>query len=362
MAPAYASEVCPLALRGHLALYVNLCWAFGQLIAAGVLQGTEPMTTQWAYRIPFAVQWAWPIPLLAILIFAPESPWWLVRQGKIDAARRSLSKLSPKQDAQKIEGTIALIRHTHQVEDQVTSGASYLDCFKGVDLRRTEIVCVVFAAQVLSGQQLGGSPTYFFQQAGLPTSTSFQFSTGGLGLACVGTIISWWLLNIFGRRSIYVVGLGLLAILMFVIGFIEVGTNSEGGSYAMGSVVLIWLFVYYLTIGPICYAIISETSSMRLRAKSVCLSRISYYITQIVGYTAEPYMVNPTEGNLKGKTGFVWGATCFLCFIWAFFRLPETKGRTYEELDILFARGVSARKFKSASVDAYEGDVLHERQ
>lgn len=52
MAPAYASEVCPMALRGYLTVYVNLCWAFGQLVAAGILSGFSTGTTQWAYKIP----------------------------------------------------------------------------------------------------------------------------------------------------------------------------------------------------------------------------------------------------------------------------------------------------------------------
>lgn len=52
-APAYASEVCPLALRGHLTVYVNLCWALGQLVSAGVLEGFVDRQDEWAYRIPF---------------------------------------------------------------------------------------------------------------------------------------------------------------------------------------------------------------------------------------------------------------------------------------------------------------------
>jgi SP family general alpha glucoside:H+ symporter-like MFS transporter len=241
LAPAYASEVCPLILRGYLTVYVNLCWALGQLIAAGVLAGTESMTTQWAYRIPFAVQWVWPVPLLVVLHFAPESPWWYVRTGRLDQAALSLSRLSSNKTADEIQASVAVMVHTNQIEREISSGTSYLDCFKGVNLRRTEIVCVVFAAQVFSGQQLGGSPTYFFQQAGLPDSVAFQFSVGGLGLASVGTIVSWFLLTFFGRRSIYVIGLGILSALMFILGFIQVGTSSTGGSYAMGSVVLIWL-------------------------------------------------------------------------------------------------------------------------
>ncbi|KAJ0279500.1 hypothetical protein N0V92_003959 [Colletotrichum tropicale] len=59
------------------------------------------------------------------------------------------------------------------------------------------------------------------------------------------------------------------------------------------------------------------------------------------------------EWNLRGKAGFFWAATACTIFVWSFFRLPEAKGRTYEELDILFARGVPAREFSKTHVDAY---------
>ena len=85
--PAYASEVCPLALRGYLTVYVNLCWAIGQFIAADVLDGLINVPSQWSYRVPFAVQWAWPVPLLVFCFFAPESPWWLVRKDQLERAQ-----------------------------------------------------------------------------------------------------------------------------------------------------------------------------------------------------------------------------------------------------------------------------------
>ncbi len=57
LAPAYASEVSPTNLRGYLTTYVNLCWAIGQLLAAGVLTACLGIDNEWGYRIPFAVQW-----------------------------------------------------------------------------------------------------------------------------------------------------------------------------------------------------------------------------------------------------------------------------------------------------------------
>ncbi|GLI71948.1 hypothetical protein PoHVEF18_000115 [Penicillium ochrochloron] len=353
MAPSYASEVCPLSLRGYLTVYVNLCWAIGQLISAGVQSGFSEYTTQWGYRIPFAIQWAWPIPLFVILLSAPESPWYFVRRGEYVSAERSMIRLGFGTNGG-AKQSVAMMIHTNELEKQIDQGTSYWDCFRGVDLRRTEIACMAFAAQPFCGSAMGGTPTYFFEQAGLPSSISFKMSVGGLGLAFIGTVISWYLLHAFGRRTLYLWGLGLLTIILMVVGFISVGAgDSVEGNYAQATMMLLWLLVYYLTVGPICYAIISETSSTRLRNKSVCLARITYYISQIICNVINPYMLNPTAGDWKGKTGFFWGGCALAFFVWTFFRLPETKGKTFEELDILFARKIGSRDFSKYRVDAY---------
>ena len=55
LAEAYASEVCPIALRGYLTTTVNLAWVVGHLIGAGILRKAASMTGTWSYRMPFAV-------------------------------------------------------------------------------------------------------------------------------------------------------------------------------------------------------------------------------------------------------------------------------------------------------------------
>ncbi|KAF2159407.1 hypothetical protein M409DRAFT_71071 [Zasmidium cellare ATCC 36951] len=353
MAPAYASEVCSLTLRGYLTVYVNLCWAFGQLIAAGVLEGFATNTSEWAYRIPFAIQWIFPLPLFAVIWFCPESPWWLVSKGKIEEAAHSVRRLTSKNSTAAPQDTIALIQHTNMIEAETESGTSYWSCFKSVDLRRTEIVCMAFASQIWCGSPLGGTPAYFFVQAGLSSSNAFKFSVGGLGLASIGTIISWYLISRIGRRTLYVWGLGLLTVCLLITGIVAAVSHGSTSSYVQAGFVVAWLLIYYLTVGPVCYAIISETSAVRLRNKSVCPSRMAYYISQVVGNVIEPYMINPGNANWQGKTALFWAGTCALCFVWTFIRLPETKDRSYEELDLLFNAKVGARKFASTRVDPY---------
>ncbi|KAI1018729.1 hypothetical protein LB503_005557 [Fusarium chuoi] len=61
-----------------------------------------------------------------------------------------------------------------------------------------------------------------------------------------------------------------------------------------------------------------------------------------------------TNPSVTGKTGFFWFAFACLSVVWAFFRLPETKGRSYEELDLMFEAKLPTRKFKTYHVDAYD--------
>lgn len=359
-APAYASEVCPMALRGYLTVHVNFCWALGQLVSAGVQAAFSENETRWSYRIPFAIQWAWPLPLFAILWFAPESPWHLVRVGKFNEAEESVIRLSSASQKGHAKQTVAMMRHTNQLEKDLDEGTSYFDCFRGTDMRRTEIACMAFAAQPFCGSAMGGTPTYFFVQAGLPESISFRMSVGGLGIASFGTIASWFLLHGCGRRTLYLWGLGLLTAILTTVGFVSVGApDSVAGNYAQAGLMFGWLGIYYLTVGPICYAIISEVSSTRLRNKSVCLSRIAYYVAQIICNVINPYMLNPTAGDWRGKTGFFWGGCSAVFFAWTYLRLPETKGKTFEELDILFEHRVKASQFAECKVDAYaKGDEI----
>ncbi|RJE20602.1 Maltose permease [Aspergillus sclerotialis] len=351
--PAYASEVCPTALRGYLTIYVNMCWAIGQFIAAGVMYALVNRPDEWSYRIPFALQWIWPVPLIVICWFAPESPWYLVRKDRLEEAKRSLYRLGGDKTEDQINGQLAMLVHTTKIEMAMEEGTRYWDCFKGVDLRRTEICCMAFMGQILSGSTFAYSPTYFFESAGMDTTHAYQLNVGGTAIAFVGTIISWWLITHFGRRTLYVWGQGILCVVLLIIGILSASSQAQGALWAQAGFCIFWLFTYSLTVGPIAYAIVSETSSVRLRPLTVCLARTAYQLINIVSQVLETYFMNPTEWNAQGKTGFFWAGTALFTFIWAYFRLPEAKGRTYEELDILFAKRVSARKFSKTAVDAY---------
>jgi len=78
----------------------------------------------------------------------------------------------------------------------------------------------------------------------------------------------------------------------------------------------------------------------------VVLARVAYNVVALATNVMMPKMLNPMAWDWKGKTCLVWAGLTALCFVWCWFRLPEPKGLTYMELDILFEKGAAARKFR----------------
>ncbi|KAJ9610793.1 hypothetical protein H2200_005570 [Cladophialophora chaetospira] len=355
----YAAEVTPVSLRPYLTTYVNLCWVIGQLIASGVLKGLLTLDGQWAYRVPFAIQWIWPVPIFLVCFFAPESPWWLVRHGKIDQARAAILKLTSKKNATfNVEDTLAMMIHTNELEIQQTNGTSYFDCFKGIDLRRTEITVMVWMVQQTSGSPMIGWGTYFMTQVGLSDDNAYTLGVVQVAMGFIGTVGSWFLMPHFGRRTLYLWGQVVMLVGLIVIGGLGIPALNSGTGWGIGALMLILTFTYDFTVGPVCYCLVAELPSTRLRIKTVVLSRSAYNVAGIVIGLLQPRFMNPTAWNWGGKTAFFWAGANLLGLTWTYFRLPEPKGLTYADLDVLFENHVSARKFRKVEVDPYRSDNL----
>jgi len=147
--------------------------------------------------------------------------------------------------------------------------------------------------------------------------------------------------------------------LLILIGFLSIPSNqgNSGARWAQAVMVLLWIFTYDSTVGPLTFCLVGEASSTRLRSKTVAIARNTYNVFSIVCGVLNTYMQNPTAWNWKAYSAFFWCGTCGACLIWAIFRLPEFKGRSFRELDVLFQRNIPARKFKTTDVSLESNDT-----
>jgi SP family general alpha glucoside:H+ symporter-like MFS transporter len=159
--------------------------------------------------------------LIILSFLAPESPWWLVRNGKLQEAERSLKRLGGKAMQTRAHEQVANMVRTTQLENdlaETTGSGRWIDIFKGTDLRRTEITVFVWVLQNFSGAMFAGNTTYVFQQAGISQQVAYDLGWGTSAIQLGANFLNMFLLYHFGRRTIYMAGFAYCSINLIIVG------------------------------------------------------------------------------------------------------------------------------------------------
>ncbi|KAH8647746.1 general substrate transporter [Xylariales sp. PMI_506] len=347
---AYMGEIVPLALRGIFTCLIGFSYSFGPLVAAIIINYTGTVETRWAYRAVFCAQYGFCVVSTIFVGFMPESPWWLLSKDRPDDALRSLEKLGYKGD----EGQkrLSVIQQTLEKVRSETEGATYIECFRKSNLRRTLISIAPMSIQAFTGITFAaGYSTYYMELAGYDTQTSFQLQIVQQILSLIGNIMSWFLIDRIGRRDLTFWGVcGLTVVLLLCGGCATAATPAA--IKASVAFILIYCWLYNVTLGAVAFTALAEISTSRLRAKTVGIGLALSNGLNTMWTFVLPYLFNPDKANLGAKVAFIFGGCSVLCLIYLWFELPETAGRTYEEMDEMFMKKVPARKFKHFKTDA----------
>ncbi|WVR05512.1 hypothetical protein IAU60_002530 [Kwoniella sp. DSM 27419] len=251
---------------------------------------------------------------------------------------------------------MAMLEYTDLLEREHESSTSYLECYRGVNAKRTEIACMVYACQNLDGYDMAGSTTYFFQQAGSSSVASFDMSLGLSGVSILASLFIRWVMRYHGRRPVYLAGLGAITVILLCIGGLGIPKPTIATGWATEGMCVTFKLVFYLSQGPLKGTYVTNVPYVRLRPKTVVIARGAFIVSAVFMVVLTNYQINVTAWNWRGKAGFFWAGSCFLCFLWAYFRLPQTKDRTPAQIDRLLMEKVSASKFASTKVDTVEDD------
>lgn len=120
--------------------------------------------------------------------------------------------------------------------------------------------------------------------------------------------------------------------------------------------VCLYIASFATTWGPAAWVVIGEIYPLPIRAKGVALATASNWLWNCIIGVITPYIVDEDKGNLAVKVFFVWGGALFLCLLFAFFLVPETKGLTLEQVDKMLEEStpMTSSKWKPHETFAHE--------
>lgn len=179
------------------------------------------------------------------------------------------------------------------------------------------------------------------QKGGLDQGMSLIVSLVMYSLCQISTLFSMVAMRRFGRRSMWLGGLIVEILCLLAIGIAGCFLDKAKPSlcWAIAGFLCLYAVLYNFTTGPVCYTIVAETPSTRLKASTNSLSRVAYIAVGIINLFLAPKLLDdrPDGWGLGPRAAFVWAGTGSLCLLWAWFRLPETKDKTPAEIDVMFA-------------------------
>merc|ERR1711977_295975 len=297
------------------------------------------------------------------LLFLPDSPRYYVKRGRVEKARKALSSVRGQpQDSEYVEAELAEIIANEEYERSLIPAGSWINgwmnCFRGsVFKSNSNLRKTILGTSLQMMQQWTGVNFIFYY------STPFLSSTGAIDnvflisliftlVNVCSTPISFWTVEWLGRRPLLIWGaFGMLicqflvAIIGVTVGFNHTYENAAGETIANNipavnaqiAFIAIFIFFFASTWGPGAWIVIGEIFPLPIRSRGVGLSTASNWLWNTIIAVITPYMVSSDEGDLKSNVFFVWGGLCSCAFVYAYFLVPETKGLSLEQVDMMFA-------------------------
>jgi sugar porter (SP) family MFS transporter len=325
--------------RGVAGALFNTCFFIGSMASAWSSYGSMRLASAWSWKIPVAVQICWSVAQVSLIIFCPESPQWLVRNGKIDAAKAILVKFHANgHEADEFVQAELTAMQTSSRQHMNTSGWSTLYSTPGYRQRLLLSVVIGVATQWVGN----GIVTFYFapvlRTVGITNPLKQQGINGGLQiynwvLACTAAILS----EKAGRRRLFLTSTSTMLVFMVLVTICS-ALYSATRSVAAGYAVIVFLFLFFggyvigLTPIPILY--VNEIWPSHIRTKGTSV----FWVSQAVAVCFNQF-VNPVAlDKIAWKYYLVYVGVLVAVIVFMFFYVPETKGLSLEEISSMFDR------------------------
>ncbi|CZT49004.1 probable high-affinity glucose transporter RGT2 [Rhynchosporium secalis] len=342
----YMSEIAPKKVRGAIVSGYQFAITIGLLLASCVDYATQDRTDSGSYRIPVGLQLAWALVLAGGLFWLPESPRFFVMKGRLDDAARVLERLRDQPAGSELvqaELTEIIANYEYEMSVIPQDGyfSSWANCFKGglsnpaSNLRRTILGTSIQMMQQWTGVNfIFYYGTTFFTSLGTIKNPFFISLITTLVNVC-STPLSFYIIERLGRRTIMIWGAIGMVICQFIVAIIGVSTDTTASVQAQIAFICIYISFFATTWGPGAWVVIGEIFPIPIRSRGVALSAASNWLWNCIIAIITPYLTSTDGGgvDLGSRIFFLWGSLCFLCVVYAYVLIPETKGLTLEQVD-----------------------------
>jgi sugar porter (SP) family MFS transporter len=319
LTPLYIAELAPPKIRGALVTLNQLAIVTG-IVVAYYVDYLFSASSNWRAMFISAVVPS--VILLIALIFLPESPRWLVTRRRAQDAYRILDRIERSEDARRHLEDLKAITEVDKLR--------FRDLFGG-HFRKPLMIGVGLAIfQQITGVNaiIYYTPT-ILQMAGFQSARSAILATvlvGGVNL--VLTVAALFLLDRVGRRPLLLFGIGGMLVSLVFLGCLFGAAHVSRA--AILSDVLAYLACFAIGLGPVFWLLISEIYPTTIRGQAMSVASVTIWIFDL--------LVSVTFLSLIGAVGakfsfWIYAAACAAAFVFAFWLVPETKGRTLEEIE-----------------------------
>ncbi|AJY77019.1 sugar porter family MFS transporter [Paenibacillus beijingensis] len=332
LAPLYNAEIAPAKYRGRLVALNQVAIVSGILLVyflnlfiAGLGDDAWDISTAWRWM--FGVGAVPSILFIILLFFVPESPRWLIKQGRPADSLPILLRIHGEELARKEVLDIKASFNEKQ--------ATMREMLSDRGLRAILIVGIVVALT----QQITGinAVMYYapeiFKAAGAGTDASLlQTILVGL-INLVFTLVSIWLIDKVGRKALVLVGSSMMTISLAVIG-IAFHTGHTAGPLVM-IFILLYVASFAISLGTAVWVLLSEIFPNRIRGIATAIANMALWAANYVVTQAFPPLLN-TIGS--APTFWIFGAMGLFTFLFMWRVVPETKGKSLEEIESIWIK------------------------
>jgi len=326
VAPLYISEVSPAAIRGRLVSLQQLAIVVGILIVYFINtiiqgRGSEEWNVAMGWRWMFGSETIPALLYLVMLLMVPESPRWLAKQGRHAEAGDVLARIGGRKHA---ETELAEIETAIEHE-----GGSIMQLFKPGLNRALMIASLLAIFQQFCGIT---AVMYYapdiFKSAGAGTDSAFAQTVMIGAINLIFTFVAMALIDKFGRKKLMMIGSIGTATFLVIIARAFMLESFSGPLVLIA--VLGYIASFAMSLGPVVWVYNSEIFPTRIRGRAMALATFVLWVASFAVSQTFPMLVDSIG---TAWTFIVYAVSCLVTFLFAWLVVPETKGKTLEEIE-----------------------------